>query len=75
VTGPRVFPYLDPKFWEAYRNTPAWEFARFLALAERGTPRPAPPSLSKEEAQKREREDLEASLAWTRRVLQSPAAA
>jgi sugar phosphate isomerase/epimerase len=75
VTGPRVFPYLDPKFWQAYRKTPAWEFARFLALAERGTPRPAPPSLSKEEAQKREREDLEASLAWTRRVLQSPAAA
>jgi sugar phosphate isomerase/epimerase len=75
VTGPRVFPYLDPKFWEAYRNTPAWEFARFLALAERGTPRPAPPSISKEEAQKREREDLEASLAWTRRILESPSAA
>ena len=38
VTGPRVFPYRDPKFWDAYRKTPAWEFARFLALAGKGTP-------------------------------------
>lgn len=69
VTGPRVFPYLDPKFWDAYRKTPAWEFARFLALAERGTPREAPPQVSKEEAARRERDDLEASLAWARRVI------
>lgn len=73
VTGPRVFPYLDPNFWQAYRKTPAWEFARFLALAERGKPREAPPQVSKEEAGRREREDLEASLAWARRVMESPA--
>ncbi len=71
VTGPRVFPFLDPNFWQSYRNVAAWEFARFLALAETGMPRQAPPQLGKEEAARREREDLEASLAWTRRVLES----
>jgi len=71
VTGPRQFPYLDPKFWEGYRKTPAWEFARFLALAEKGTPRQAPPKVSKEEAAAREREDLETSLRWTQQLLAS----
>ena len=36
----RTFDYRDPEFWSAYRTTPAWEFARFLARAERGEPRP-----------------------------------
>jgi sugar phosphate isomerase/epimerase len=63
VTQPRLFPYGDPKFWEPYRKTPAWEFARFLALADRGRPHAsqAPPS-SKEAVAEREREDLEASI-------------
>jgi sugar phosphate isomerase/epimerase len=69
VTGPRPFNYLEPKFWEAYRKTPAWEFARFLALAETGTPRPPAPPVPREAAAAREREDLEASIRWTRRVL------
>jgi len=71
VTGPRQFPFLDPKFWDGYRNTPAWEFARFLARAEKGTPRPAPPPVSKEAAAAREREDLEASIRWTQELLAS----
>lgn len=74
VTGPRVFPYHQEKFWDGYRATPAWEFARFLALAERGKPRAAPPALSKEAALQREREDLEASLRYTRDLLKPPAA-
>jgi sugar phosphate isomerase/epimerase len=61
VTKPRVFPYHDPKFWEAYRDIPAWEFERFEAIAERGMPHPIAPA--------NEREDLEASLAYTRKVL------
>ena len=36
----RVFDYRDPEFWTAYRDTPAWEFSRFLARADRGEPRP-----------------------------------
>ncbi len=36
----RTFNYRDPEFWSAYRQTPAWEFARFLTRAEKGDPRP-----------------------------------
>lgn len=69
ATGPRVFAFHEPGFWDAYRKTPAWEFARFLRLAETGKPRPAPPAASKEVALAREREDLEASLKYTRDLL------
>lgn len=70
VMGPRVFPYHDPKFWEPYRTVPAWEFERFTAIAERGKPRPAAPRPpNQESAQRQEREDLEASLQYTRKLL------
>ena len=69
VTGARYYNYRDPKFWDGYRHTPAWEFARFLALAQKGTPRPDPPKLSKEAAVVREREDLDASILWTKDLL------
>ena len=70
VTGPRVFAFRNPGFWDAYRDVPAWEFERFLELAEKGTPRPAPPRAADPEAGRtREREDLEASLAYTKKVL------
>ena len=69
VMGPRAFNYRDPKFWDAYRQTPAWEFARFLALADKGTPREAPPRLSGPAAAARELEDVEASIRWTRAFL------
>jgi hypothetical protein len=69
VTGPRYYNYRDPKFWDAYRSTPAWEFSRFLALAEKGTPKEAPPRLTGEAAQAKEREDLEKSIAWTKEFL------
>src|SRR5439155_1860681 len=63
VTQPRLFAYGEPKFWEPYRKTPAWEFARFLALSDKGQPHAAlPPPSSKEAAVEREREDLEASI-------------
>ncbi|HET8548267.1 MAG TPA: TIM barrel protein, partial [Bryobacteraceae bacterium] len=69
VTGPRRYPYLDPKFWDGYRNTPAHEFSRFLALVEKGTAKPASPPVPKEQQPDREREDLEASIAWTKKLL------
>ena len=69
VTGPRIFAFRDPKFWENYRHTPAWEFARFLAIADAGTPRPKPEQVPKDQAAQREREDLEASLQYTKRLL------
>jgi sugar phosphate isomerase/epimerase len=70
VTGPRFYNYRDPKFWDAYRKTPAWEFARFLALADKGTPREAPPRLSGEAAAAKELEDVEASIRWTKAFLE-----
>ena len=62
--------YRDPKFWDAYRKDPAWEFARFLALAEKGTPREAPPRLSAEAAAVKELDDVEASIRWTKAFLE-----
>jgi sugar phosphate isomerase/epimerase len=69
VTGPRIYPWRDPKFWDAFRKTPAWEFARFLALAEQGTAPPASTPVPKELAKEREREDLEVSIEFTRKLL------
>jgi sugar phosphate isomerase/epimerase len=69
VTGPRIFAFEDAKFWEAYRNTPAWEFERFLAIAEKGSPRPKQEPVPRDLAQQREREDLEASLRYTYKLL------
>jgi sugar phosphate isomerase/epimerase len=69
VTGPRVYAYRDPAFWDAYRDVPAWEFQRFVEIAERGAPRSAPPRLDADAARLREREDLEASLAYTKKLL------
>lgn len=69
VTNARVFPYFDEKFWDAYRNQPAWEFARFLKLADSGQPREPRPALKGEASLAREREDLEASLTYTKNIL------
>jgi sugar phosphate isomerase/epimerase len=70
VTGPRIFPYRDAAFWDAYRNDPAWEFERFAEIAGRGKPVPAEPRpVNAEAARKKEREDLEASIAYTRKLL------
>jgi sugar phosphate isomerase/epimerase len=70
VTSPRVFAFRDAKFWDAYRDVPAWAFARFLEIADRGQPHaaePRPPD--PESARQRERADLEASLEYTRKLL------
>ncbi len=69
VTGPRMYPFHTPKFWDAYKKTPAWEFSRFLALADRGTARAAAPPTPKERVAEKEREDLEASIRYTKEFL------
>ncbi len=68
VFGPRVLPYRKPEFWDAYRATPAWEFARFLEIAERGTPYRDEPWEAKDEPE-RQRAALEESLSYTKRLL------
>ena len=69
VTNARIFRIYDAKFWDAYRNQPAWEFARFLKIAESGKPRDPLPPLRGDAALAREREDLETSLAFTKNIL------
>ncbi len=68
VFGPRRFPYHDPKFWASYRDIPAWNFERFEELAARGKPRPDEP-WDRLDGIRKEREDLEASLSYTKRLL------
>jgi 3-oxoisoapionate decarboxylase len=69
VTNARVFPYLDEKFWAPYRNQPAWEFARFVKIAEQGHPREPLPPLKGDASLARERADLEVSFTFTRNIL------
>jgi len=40
ITGrpPEVIPYLEQDFWKFYQKTPAYEFARFVALVKSGHP-------------------------------------
>jgi sugar phosphate isomerase/epimerase len=68
VTGPRMFAYRDPKFWDAYRDVPAWNFERFAEIAERGKPFEIT-RVDRAQAAQREREDLEASLAHVKGLL------
>lgn len=68
VFGPRMFQYREDKFWEDYRDVPAWNFERFVRIAERGKPRPEDPWETANQKD-REREDLEASLNYTKRLL------
>jgi sugar phosphate isomerase/epimerase len=65
---PRIMRYRDQAFWDAYRHMPAWEFERFLAIVERGTPVTTP---TVDDPVTREREDVEASLEWTKALLTS----
>lgn len=63
---PRIMAHRRDGFWDAYRQTPAWEFDRFAALAESGSPYVAGPA---GDPVAREREDVEASLHWTKAFL------
>jgi sugar phosphate isomerase/epimerase len=69
VIPQRKFEVFDQKFWEAYRDTPAWEFSRFLSLAEKGSPRSDPPKLEKDAALAWERNQLELSIEYTKKLL------
>jgi len=69
VTQPRTFNVLEPRFWDPYRKTPAWEYSRFLALALDGERYNGLPPAAKDQAAEREREDLEASIRFAHRIL------
>ena len=71
VSGaPRVHHIYDPAFWDNWRKMPAWEFSRFLAIAERGTPKPATPRPPNKTAGQQKIDDLEVCIRYTRDLLQ-----
>jgi len=70
VSGnPRVHAIYDPKFWDNWRHMPAWEFSRFLAVADKGTPKPAVPRAAGKTAGQQKIDDLETCVRYTRDLL------
>lgn len=80
ITGmpPRVLNYLEPEFWEAYPDTPASEFARFVKLVREGLPFMGPmltapwgdiPSEYQAALTLQQRLDLERSVRYCQEVL------
>ena len=71
VSGnPRIHAIYDPKFWDSWRRMPAWELSRFLAIAEKGTAKPATPRPEGKTAGQQRIEDLEICVRYTRALLQ-----
>ena len=68
--NPRIHRIYDPKFWDNWRRMPAWELSRFLAVAEKGTPKPATPRPEGKTAGQQRIEDLEVCVRYTRQLLQ-----
>jgi hypothetical protein len=75
-----LFAVRDPKFWGPYKNTPAWEYERFIELAEKGSarsgrvPQPPAPGLQttpEPHAQRlaTQREDLDVSIKYTKELV------
>jgi sugar phosphate isomerase/epimerase len=66
---PRILNVFDPKFWDSWRKMPAWEFSRFVTIAERGTPTPAVPIPPGKDPGRQQVEDLEVCVRHTRELL------
>ena len=82
ITGrpPAVHRYFDAGFWKAFPKMPAWEFARFVALARSGHPfmgamvvedvtGQKPPEVMAEALKEQQRIDLERSFEYARKKL------
>jgi hypothetical protein len=68
--NPRVHAIYSPQFWDKWRNMPAAEFGRFLAIADKGTPKPATPRPEGKAAGQQRIDDLEICVRYTRDLLQ-----
>ena len=66
---PRVHAIYDPKFWDNWKKMPASELGRFLAIADKGTPKPATPLPAGKTAGQQRIEDLEICVRYTRELL------
>jgi len=69
--APYIERIFDAQFWEAYPKMPAWEFCRFLSLADKGKPVPALPPEPGRTPGQQQCVDLEASLSNLRAMLRS----
>ena len=70
VSGaPRVHHVYDAKFWDNWRQMPAWEYSRFAAIAEQGKPTPAVPRAAGKTAGQQKIDDLETCVRYTRDLL------
>jgi sugar phosphate isomerase/epimerase len=80
ITGrkPEILPYLEPDFWKAFSKMPAWEFARFVALAKSGRPfmgemivagTAKNPPVIEAALKEQQKVDLERSLDYAKKVL------
>ncbi|HEV8543248.1 MAG TPA: TIM barrel protein [Verrucomicrobiae bacterium] len=69
----REFPYLQTEFWQLFPKMPAGDFARFIALANRGKPRPAwkaPEGVSREQAEQDfQKDQIERSIRYCKEML------
>ena len=72
VSGqPQILRVFEPEIWKAFPTMPAWEFSRFLALAERGKPVPPVPLPPGKSLGQQQCEDLEVCVRRTRDLLGS----
>ena len=80
ITGrkPDILPYLEADFWKVFPKTPAWEFARFVALAKSGKPflgnmliaaGGRQPQAIQDALKEQQRVDLERSFDYAKKVL------
>ena len=65
TASPRKFAVRDPRFWEHYRDVPAWVYEGFAARARSGEPYAAPDG----DPVERQRRDVAADMAYSRRLL------
>ena len=68
--NPRIHRIYDQKFWDNWRRMPASELSRFLAVAEKGTPKLAVPRAEGKTAGQQRIEDLEVCVRYMRDLLQ-----
>jgi sugar phosphate isomerase/epimerase len=67
VSGaPRVHKIYDATFWDNWRQMPAWEFGRLLAVAAKGSPKPPVPRAAGKTAGQQKIEDLEICVRYAR---------